>query len=710
MNNTRNDWKVFQMHPKMVQTLYLLGVSFILTSILYFFASNWQYFNRITKVLLAILLLLLFYTAHFILKRWAAWQPFLSNWTLIAAGIVFGLSLALVGQVYNSHADNYVLFIIWLIPIFLLGVMTKYVPFYVLSYLLSQLAMLLFVFPTSYIPEWQINEMLLMLIGIIIFNSCLFILAYKDVIRSKTILYLTYIMGFSISFYIAINPFFPFHIGLNILFGLILVITIFYWFKINPQKVLLTISITFLTIYTLYRIFFWILEHYGEFMLYILLFIAVALTFLGGIVVGILNKNKMNHYFVQALTICITIVTTLFAITAIGGLFFILFPEMNLLVLYLFALIALILPGLFLKIPEQFRYSMLGTGSLLAFFSGLMDMSIFYHILLLLPLLIGIYMIQHPGVRVLTYLFTNIVLAYILIDLFSVHVMFLTLFLVNTVYYLMVIKEKSVSYIAFLIAAFSFLSLTFIDISISLQIVYNVTFLIGVPLLLFVWYKNDNKMEPVTMLIFWFIFLGAKYYDYLWTLLHKSIVALVIGVIFIGVGYLFDRPNKTIAPIGSNVTYRKSLLIILIVLQVSFIGIQTFTNEKMLYEGDRIKLALEPVDPRSILQGDYIQLNYEINQLDEDLDKGKVKIVLRETNKEYYYSGFYKQNNKWNKDYHKEPGDIIMNGKVQGYGQVQYGIESYFIPEDTGSKLEQKAEYAYVRVSKSGDAIVEKVE
>src|SRR5699024_12048694 len=80
------------------------------------------------------------------------------------------------------------------------------------------------------------------------------------------------------------------------------------------------------------------------------LFIAVALTFLGGIVVGILNKNKMNHYFVQALTICITIVTTLFAITAIGGLFFILFPEMNLLVLYLFALIALILPGLFLKI------------------------------------------------------------------------------------------------------------------------------------------------------------------------------------------------------------------------------------------------------------------------------------------------------------------------------------------------------------------------
>src|SRR5699024_12167356 len=101
----------------------------------------------------------------------------------------------------------------------------------------------------NYINELIKNEMLIILIVIFIFNSFLFILAYKDVIRSKTILYLTYIIGFSISFYIAINPFFPFHIGLNILFGLILVITIFYWFKINPQKVLLTITITFLTIY-----------------------------------------------------------------------------------------------------------------------------------------------------------------------------------------------------------------------------------------------------------------------------------------------------------------------------------------------------------------------------------------------------------------------------------------------------------------------------
>src|SRR5699024_6209075 len=209
----------------------------------------------------------------------------------------------------------------------------------------------------------------------------------------------------------------------------------------------------------------------------------------------------------QALTICITIVTTLFAITAIGGLFFILFLEMYLLVLYLFALIALILPGLFLIISEQFRYSMLGTGGLLAFFAGLIDMSIFFNIFVLLLLFIGIYMILHLCFLVLTFLFTSFVLAYILFVFFSVLVLFLTLFFVNTVYYLMVIKEKFVSYIAFLIAAFSFLSLTFIDISISLHIVYNVTFIICVSFFLLVGYKLYYHINADHFLIFSIMFL-----------------------------------------------------------------------------------------------------------------------------------------------------------------------------------------------------------
>jgi len=40
---------------------------------------------------------------------------------------------------------------------------------------------------------------------------------------------------------------------------------------------------------------------------------------------------------------------------------------------------------------------------------------------------------------------------------------------------------------------------------------------------------------------------------------------------------------------------------------------------------------------------------------------------------------------------------------------IQYGIEHYFIPEGTGSKVESEARFATVRVGKNGDAIVTKV-
>ncbi|EZP77043.1 hypothetical protein H839_10623 [Parageobacillus genomosp. 1] len=38
-----------------------------------------------------------------------------------------------------------------------------------------------------------------------------------------------------------------------------------------------------------------------------------------------------------------------------------------------------------------------------------------------------------------------------------------------------------------------------------------------------------------------------------------------------------------------------------------------------------------------------------------------------------------------------------------------YGIESYFVPEGEGKKWQEKARFAYVRVSEDGDALLEKI-
>lgn len=55
-------------------------------------------------------------------------------------------------------------------------------------------------------------------------------------------------------------------------------------------------------------------------------------------------------------------------------------------------------------------------------------------------------------------------------------------------------------------------------------------------------------------------------------------------------------------------------------------------------------------------------------------------------------------------------GDVIINGTTFNHHSVVYGIKSYFVPDGTGKELETSAQFAYVRVSESVNAILEKVE
>lgn len=58
-------------------------------------------------------------------------------------------------------------------------------------------------------------------------------------------------------------------------------------------------------------------------------------------------------------------------------------------------------------------------------------------------------------------------------------------------------------------------------------------------------------------------------------------------------------------------------------LQVGFVSYQSITNETLLKEGTLIKVKLVPVDPRSLLQGDYVILRYDISTI-SDLDNPSV--------------------------------------------------------------------------------------
>lgn len=700
------------MNLRAVQTSYLLGVSLILTGIIYFFAANWGYFGRLEKINLSISLLVLFYLVHLILKKFIKHRPFLSNWSLFAASIVFGVSVALIGQIYNSHADSYQLFLIWLIPVLGLAFITKYAPFYILSFVLANMTMYFFISPSSYMTNWNPNMLFTLLLLTGIFNASIFFITYKNWLNSKTILYLSYIMTFSLFFNIAAVDSMPIHQVFNVFYILLLLLAGYIFLNKKPNKGLFIITIVFATSFLIFRVFFWAISHNGDWVLYVLLLFAIILTLVGAVIAGILNRNKMNSFLSNTLIIVITIIATLFATTAISGIFFIIFIDATMDALYFFAVFALIAPGLFTQLSHQIRYTLLGTGFTIAFLSIIFLSEPVYEFILLIFLSVGVYIVKTKGIKVLVFLFINIVLYEILIQYLSLHIIYLIMLALNVAYYIFLKKDLSTNYTAFVMTLLNFMALTFLDLQTWLQVVYNIIFLISLSTIILAIDRKRHRFKWTVSFILWFVFIGYNYYEYLWSLVHKSIAAIGVGIIFILIATYFDRRSGNKHSISKPLSYRTPILAILIVLQVGFISVQSFTSEKLLSEGDLIKLELQPVDPRSLLQGDYVVINYEISDLpiEEGHWNKKIKVQLREKNGIYEYAGNYSIDDQWQKEYKKLPGDVVINGKLTGLNSIIYGIESYFVPDGTGKELERSAKYAYVRVSETGNALLEKVE
>ena len=595
----------------------------------------------------------------------------------------------------------------------ILAFITRYQPFYVLAYILANLTMLFFIFPSSYMPQWNDETLFGFLLIISALNAGMFLFCFTKKIKSKTILYLSFLMTYGLLFYIAADSSMPVHVFFNIIYGLLLLYTGFIFLKKSNDKSLFTITIIFAAIFLVYRVFYWVAVNYGEWMLYGLLIFAIFLTLTSVIIAGLLNRNKMNQFLTQTLIVCITIIATLFATFAISGIFFIVFPDATFDALYFFAILALITPGLLTKWPAQIRYTLLGTGFILGFAAAIAADQLFYQCILFLLLLAGVYIAKTKGIKILIFLFANIVLYSILYHWFNFHQMYILIFSLNLLYYAFQKQDRATNSTAFILALLNLMALTFLDLSLWLVIVYNALFLIITSLLLLFLNRDTRKLEWTASFVLWFIFIAYNYYEYLWSLIHKSIAALIAGIILIGIAAFYERRNNQKSKTDSTfIDYKTPLLLILIVLQVGFIGFQSYTSEKLLQEGELIKLQLQPVDPRSMLQGDYVILHYDINDLyfHEDGWNKKVKVLLQEKNGVYQYGGNYYIDHQWHHDYRRQPGDVIMNGTIHSYQNIVYGIESYFIPEGSGRDLETSAKYAYVRVGKTGNAIVEIVE
>ncbi len=130
-------------------------------------------------------------------------------------------------------------------------------------------------------------------------------------------------------------------------------------------------------------------------------------------------------------------------------------------------------------------------------------------------------------------------------------------------------------------------------------------------------------------------------------------------------------------------------------------------KERLLARGDRVFMKLAPVDPRSLIQGDYMALRYALSI---DL-AGKLVtqkgVPWRRSGLaaiEVDADGIATKVRPWSEGDTLAPGERLLRYKNVD-GQIRFGAESFFFQEGRASAFE-KAAYGELAVDGSGSSVL----
>jgi len=149
-----------------------------------------------------------------------------------------------------------------------------------------------------------------------------------------------------------------------------------------------------------------------------------------------------------------------------------------------------------------------------------------------------------------------------------------------------------------------------------------------------------------------------------------------------------------------------------ILVQCVLLVLMVADRMQILREGREVTLQTQPVDPRDLLRGDYVVLRYDISQLpagalagQSSAERNPIVFVKLAPNAAGVYEAV---------SVHAAPvavtaPEILIRGRVTySCGStnrtfcdkltIRYGLESYFVPEGEGKKLEQARNQQKLRV------------
>jgi len=160
----------------------------------------------------------------------------------------------------------------------------------------------------------------------------------------------------------------------------------------------------------------------------------------------------------------------------------------------------------------------------------------------------------------------------------------------------------------------------------------------------------------------------------------------------------------------------KKLVVLGLVLILGFINWSILSKENHLSNGDIAILKLAPVDPRSLMQGDYMTLTFSLaNQIYNKLPKteeyqgwrrsadandGFVKVIL-DNNKLASFDSLHENFNQSDIN----PETLFMRFRVR-QGRVIFATNAFFFQEGH-AKFYETAQYGQFRVDAKGELLLE---
>jgi uncharacterized membrane-anchored protein len=140
--------------------------------------------------------------------------------------------------------------------------------------------------------------------------------------------------------------------------------------------------------------------------------------------------------------------------------------------------------------------------------------------------------------------------------------------------------------------------------------------------------------------------------------------------------------------------------IILALLQTAIIGYTIESHASILQSGTEVVLKTAPIDPRDLLRGDYVILNYEISSVPASTIVGGLpkeageQVLSVRLHKDP--DGFWRIAESSFGSLEAKPDTVVLKSQPFQYYpgdseqtfRVEYGIERYYVPEGEGAKLE----------------------